>query len=134
MWGRSRFEPLRQRPAGRHLGGSRPIRRGAACGRDAFDGDWTLREAAVREIEVIADALPKMSVGFLARFPGLPVKDIAGMRIVLAHMYWKTDSDIVWDTMTGSVPELVEVIGGEYRPPPGSRSPLDYDFDVNRYP
>lgn len=115
------------------LGAAGKVAALVACGRDAFDDDWTLRDAAVRQIEVIADAPPKMSPELLARFPDLPIQDIAGMRVVLAHTYWKTDSDIVWDTMTGSVPELVEVIGGEYRPPPDGRSPLDDDFDVSRY-
>lgn len=81
---------------------------------------------------MIADALSQMGPGFRGRHPDLPHKDIAGMRVELAHIYWDADFDIVWDTLTDSVPELVNTVGDEYAPPSAGPSPLDENVAIPR--
>jgi uncharacterized protein with HEPN domain len=41
-----------------------------------------------------------------ARYPDIPWGKIYAMRIVLAHQYFKIDSNLLWDTIQNSLPEL----------------------------
>ncbi len=74
--------------------------------RDAFDRDWTLQNALIRELEVLGEAAGKLSADIVARNPDVPWKEMTGIRHKLIHDYFEVDLDIVWRTATVNVPEI----------------------------
>ncbi|MCY4622381.1 MAG: DUF86 domain-containing protein [bacterium] len=99
-----------------------------ACGREAFDQDWTLRDAASHQIEIVVDAYTKLGAGTQEKFGDMPVEEMTGMRIQLAHMYWQADYDIVWDTIADDIPGIVEAAAREHQP--SERGPTAHDEDT----
>ena len=63
--------------------------------------------AIERLIELVGEASSHFSEEFKSAFPSIAWKEIAGMRVLLAHAYHRVDSEVVWTAATVSVPELV---------------------------
>ena len=99
------------------------------AGRTAFDGNWVLQDAAVRELEIVGEALNHLAAGFKARVPGLPVDAARGIRNHAAHRYWALDLGTLWKTIEDEIGPLVAMLEGEYDPPP-TGSVLDEDFAI----
>jgi len=112
---------------------SRRIAAIAACGRDAFDRDWTLRDAAAHQIEIVVDAYTKLDEDTRQRFGDLSVRDMANMRIILAHVYWRTDYDLVWGVITDDIPGILETAEREHEPPASGPSVFDEDLAIPRW-
>jgi uncharacterized protein with HEPN domain len=82
----------------------------ASPGRQAFDGESMRRDAIVRNLEVIGEAVPRLSVDVRERAPEFAWRDPIGMRDWLIHGYDVVDLDIVWDTVITALPILKEVV------------------------
>ncbi|MXW42537.1 MAG: DUF86 domain-containing protein [Acidimicrobiia bacterium] len=65
-----------------------------------------LSEPAERLLEIIGEASGKLSVGFSARFPDLPLRQARDTRNFIAHQYDDIVYQIVWDTITIDIPDL----------------------------
>jgi uncharacterized protein with HEPN domain len=76
-------------------------------GKENYQSDVTQQFALERIVEIISEACAKLTDEFKADYPDLPWKEIINMRIVLAHIYHRIDSELVWDTAKDSVPLLV---------------------------
>ena len=98
------------------------------CGRDAFDQDWTLQDAAGHQIEILVDAYTKLSPSTQAKFTETRVEAMTGMRIHLAHRSWTVDYNIVWDTIVSDIPSMVETATRAHQPP--YHGPTVHDEDV----
>jgi uncharacterized protein with HEPN domain len=63
-----------------------------------------LREAGCRSapIEIIGEASSRLAPETQALFPGLPFRQMRGMRNIIAHDYGDVDLDQVWRTASGS--------------------------------
>lgn len=72
----------------------------------AFSNDFMLQDAVVRQLEIIGEATKRISQHFRKKYPDIPWSDMAGMRDVLIHDYIEVDFDIVWKTVTESIPNL----------------------------
>lgn len=81
-----------------------------AKGKDNYKQDVTQQFALERIVEVISEACSKLTEDFKSQHPDLPWKSIINMRIVLAHIYHRVDSDLVWDTAKDSIPVLVSAL------------------------
>lgn len=68
----------------------------AARGRDAFFTDWLLQDAAIRNFEIVGEAVRRVPEGVQAAHPEVPWSDLAGFRDVLIHQYFRVDLAIVW--------------------------------------
>jgi uncharacterized protein with HEPN domain len=63
--------------------------------------------ALVKEIEIIGEAASRISDESRKALPLIPWPKIIAMRNRLIHAYADVDLSIVWDTLTGALPELV---------------------------
>jgi uncharacterized protein with HEPN domain len=79
-----------------------------ALGRDAWDKDRIRQLAAERLLEIIGEAANTLTEDFRAQHPGVPWRDIIGLRIVLAHHYHRVDPGQVWVIAATEVPRLAQ--------------------------
>jgi uncharacterized protein with HEPN domain len=79
--------------------------------RDQFITDIKTYFAVVRALEVIGEAAKQVPNEIRKRHPDVPWKQMAGMRDRLIHGYFGIDADIVWETATKLIPELLPLIG-----------------------
>lgn len=76
--------------------------------REQLDTDIKLLRALSMSIGIIGEAASQVSTEFREAHPEIPWRQIIGMRNFLFHAYFQIDHDILWDTATVAVPELVE--------------------------
>ena len=65
-------------------------------GRAGFLSDWLLQDAAIRNFEIVGEAVKRVSEELKAAHPEIPWADLAGFRDVLIHQYFRVDLEIVW--------------------------------------
>ena len=86
-----------------------------AAGRENFDASWLVRSAAERQLEIIGEAAGKLSEQLHERRPTLPIREARAMRNVIAHEYGDVDYDLLWHTMSASVPQFAASLGEDLR-------------------
>jgi uncharacterized protein with HEPN domain len=79
----------------------------AGRSRDDLDRDQMLLFAVVRAIEILGEAANKISPETQSAAPQVPWRAIVAMRNRLIHVYFDTDTAIVWKTATEEIPALV---------------------------
>ena len=55
-----------------------------------------LLRAAERLLEIIGEAATSCSVELKARHPGVDWSGLAGLRVILAHHYHRTQPELIW--------------------------------------
>jgi len=84
-----------------------------------------MRQAAVeRKLEVIGEAVRKLSDTFRGAHPEIPASKIIAMRNILAHRYYTVDHEIVWHVASVEVPAIAKTIAPLIPP-----LPLDPDSE-----
>ena len=71
-----------------------------------------VQDGVIRQIQVIGEATKLLSADIRARHPGIPWKDIAGMRDKVVHDYLGVDLGAVWDTVQEDLPALKRLVAG----------------------
>ncbi len=71
-----------------------------------FENNETLKRSFVRALEVIGEAAKSIPGDFREKYPGIPWKDMAGLRDVLIHHYFGINYMLVWDVVKNKVPKL----------------------------
>ena len=64
----------------------------------------------VKHIEIIGEAVYKLTLGFREKHPVVNWGDIERMRHVLVHGYYKIRPDQLWETIITDVPSLQPVV------------------------
>ncbi len=82
----------------------------AGLDQDQFSANDLVQDAVVRELEIIGEAVKRLSEPFKVKSPQLPWKAIAGTRDVLIHDYISVDAEIVWKTVQDDLPILKSVL------------------------
>jgi uncharacterized protein with HEPN domain len=77
-----------------------------ARGREMFLADRMVRDAVLRNLEVIGEAVKNVSPGLRSRRPDVPWQRIAAMRDVLIHQYFGVDPILVWEIIEQRLPQL----------------------------
>ncbi len=75
-------------------------------GRDAFFGDRKTQSAVIRQLEIIGEAVKRLSAELTAAHPGVPWRQISGTRDRLIHGYFTVDLDAVWTMVCQDLPHL----------------------------
>lgn len=82
------------------------IERYAAVGREEFMATSHWQDAVIRQLEIIGEAVKRLSPEAVGRRPQIPWRRIAGMRDVLIHDYMGVDLEAVWQVAQQDLPEL----------------------------
>ncbi len=75
------------------------VRAYTRSGRSAFLRSAMARDAVIARLIQIGEAVKGAQAGgtdLAALAPDVPWRQIAGMRDILSHQYWRTDPRIVW--------------------------------------
>jgi len=75
--------------------------------REALDNDLKLSFALVHAIQIIGEAASKISKESRDKHPQIPWANIIGMHHILVHDYFDIDRNLVWATVTKSIPDLI---------------------------
>jgi len=92
------------------------IEKYAAKGRSAFESDELIQNWFVHHIQIIGEAVGKISDALTARHPEVPWLVVKAMRNVLVHFYFGVDLNKVWNTVEKDIPVLktqIESIAAE---------------------
>lgn len=60
-----------------------------SAGREVFFADRMRQDATLRKLQVIGQAVKNLSEDVKSRQPGIPLKQIAGMRDKVIHASWR---------------------------------------------
>ena len=75
-------------------------------GREAFLANRMMRDAVVRNLQILAESTQRISSQLKARYPEVNWRDIAGFRNVLVHGYVDIDMQRVWEIVEQDLPAL----------------------------
>jgi len=79
------------------------------CGvtRPMFNADENLQLALTHLIQIVGEAAARVSTEFRDLHPGIPWKQIVGMRHKIVHDYLHVDFEFVWEVASHDIPTLV---------------------------
>jgi uncharacterized protein with HEPN domain len=72
------------------------VERYALVGHDEFMAASHWQDAVIRQLEIMGEAVKRISPEVLGRRSDIPWRRIAGMRDVLIHNYMGVDLEAVW--------------------------------------
>ena len=75
-----------------------------------FAGDKKTLNAVIRSLEIIGEAAKKIPEAIRAKHPGIPWRQMAGMRDKLIHEYHGVDKEIVWVVATEELPAILPAV------------------------
>jgi uncharacterized protein with HEPN domain len=78
--------------------------------RTDLDEDELLALGVVRLLEIVGEAANQVSKETQSRFPAVAWREVVGMRNILIHGYFDLNLDIVWDTVTRNLPQLIRAV------------------------
>ena len=74
--------------------------------KEKFVRDLNLRDATVRRLEIIGEAVKNVPFSFRDKYQDVPWKDIAGFRDVILHSYFRVDLELLWTVVKEELPDL----------------------------
>ena len=78
--------------------------------RQDLDDDDMLQFACVRGIEIIGEAAANVSAEMRDVHPEIPWRNIIGMRNRIVHGYADLDLEVVWQTASNELPQLLAAL------------------------
>jgi uncharacterized protein with HEPN domain len=86
--------------------------------RRDLDDDELLRLALTKLVEIVGEAAKSISPEGRAAMPDVPWRAAARMRDRLIHHYFDINLDILWQTITEDLPQLLAALPSEDGPNP----------------
>lgn len=80
--------------------------------------DDLVRDAVERNLEIIGEAVRRISEALKQAHPAVPWKKIVGLRNILTHDYDAVNDNEIWEVATIHIPELVRRLKPLIPPPP----------------
>lgn len=84
----------------------RRIEEDTAAGKDRFMSSHTLHDAVLRNLQIMAESVQRLSDLSKAAQPGIDWRKIAAFRNVLVHNYLGLDLEIIWRIVQEDLPTL----------------------------
>ena len=84
------------------------IEKYTAQGREAFEADEIIQTWVVHHIQIIGEAIRKLSQGLRTHHSEDPWTQIMAMRNIHVHEYFRIDLDEVWLVIEGDISVLKE--------------------------
>lgn len=78
----------------------------ADMGFEEFTQDTKTMYAVIRAIEIIGEACKKIPKSLQQKYPGIPWREMAGMRDKVVHEYFGVSPERVWETVKRDIPSL----------------------------
>lgn len=78
--------------------------------REAFFANKLVQSHVLRHIQIIGEAVSRLSNGLKAKYSQVPWRAIAGMRNAIVHDYFEIDWDEVFDSAIRDIPPLRQQI------------------------
>jgi len=78
--------------------------------KEKLEKDSKIQDAIIRRVELIGEIVKNLPIGFIGRYPEVPWSQIAGMRDLVIHSYFKVNLDYVWDVIKKDLPDLKQKI------------------------
>jgi uncharacterized protein with HEPN domain len=82
------------------------IEKHAKSGRAAFDADELVQIWVVYHLQVIGEAVSRLSMDLRTAYPEVPWSLIVGMRNILVHAYFGIDNEEIWSAVENDLPIL----------------------------
>ena len=79
-------------------------------GKDSFMTTSHWQDAAIRNLEIIGEAVKRLSSSFKENYPEIPWRNVAGLRDVLIHDYMGVDLESVWNVIHKNLPDLKKTV------------------------
>ena len=76
--------------------------------KEQFTSNKDAKDANVRRLEIIGEAVKKLSPAFREKYKEVQWTKIAGTRDVIIHKYFDVDYNIVWNIIKNDLPPLKE--------------------------
>ncbi|HAZ28402.1 MAG TPA: hypothetical protein DCY48_01340 [Candidatus Magasanikbacteria bacterium] len=73
---------------------------------ESFVRDQQIQDAVVRRIEIIGEAVKQLPLAIRHTYPEIPWRDVAGMRDILIHEYYRVDLPTAWEVAIRDLPKL----------------------------
>lgn len=83
----------------------------AGMDQEAFRQDEKTVDAVVRNLEIEGEAARQMPEELAARHPGVPWRQISGLRNRIVHDYFGLDLEIIWQVIQHDLPQLKAALG-----------------------
>lgn len=77
---------------------------------EGFSSDRKTSHAVTRCFEIIGEAVKNIPNQLKTRYPGIPWREMAGMRDKMIHEYFGVNLEIVWQTIEEDIPLLKKMI------------------------
>jgi uncharacterized protein with HEPN domain len=75
-------------------------------GKAAFDSSQLIQVWMVHHLMIIGEAVRSIDPALRQRYASIPWREIAGMRNMLVHDYFRINHEVVWETIEKDVPAL----------------------------
>ena len=79
-------------------------------GKEAFSASPLIQIWMVHHLMIIGEAVRGIDPSVRHKYPSVPWRQIAGMRNILVHDYFRINQEIVWETVENHLPGLKEQI------------------------
>jgi len=77
---------------------------------ERFSCDYKTIYAVIRTLEIIGEASKKIPEIVKSQNPGLPWREMAGIRDILIHEYFGVNFQVIWKTLKEDLPKLKPAI------------------------
>jgi uncharacterized protein with HEPN domain len=84
----------------------RRIEEYVSTGRDSFFTSTMAQDAVIRNLQTLAESTKRISRESQALGSGIPWKQLAGFRNLVAHEYLRIDLEFVWRIVSVDLPAL----------------------------
>ena len=82
----------------------------AGLSRDDYEHDSRTQRAVERNLQIIGEAVHRLSADFKQGNSGVEWDEIYATRNVVVHHYFGVDNAIVWDILQEDLPRLRDVV------------------------